>query len=67
MVKIGPYTEEISLAARMQHLEFRENHVKWLEDGNLHSAVFSPVDAQLKETGDYKIKDSTKKYRGKYV
>lgn len=67
MVKIGPYTEEISLAARMQHLEFKENHVKWLEDGNLHSAVFSPVDAQLKENGDYKIKDSNKKYRGKYV
>jgi tRNA (guanine10-N2)-methyltransferase len=67
MVKISPYTEEIHLAARLQHLEFKENHVKWLEEGNLHSAVFSPADAQLKEAGDYKSKDSKLKYRGKYV
>ncbi|PHU05016.1 hypothetical protein BC332_25838 [Capsicum chinense] len=28
MVKIGPYTEEIALAARIKHLEFKENHLK---------------------------------------
>ncbi|KAH9802415.1 UPF0020 domain-containing protein [Citrus sinensis] len=37
MVKIGLYTEEIAETARRNHLEFRENHLKWLEDGNLHS------------------------------
>ncbi|KAJ1416084.1 hypothetical protein SESBI_17604 [Sesbania bispinosa] len=47
MVKTGPYTEEIHEAARIKHMEFKENHVKWLEDGNLHSAVFSPADAHL--------------------
>lgn len=68
MVKTGPYTGEIAEAARIRHVEFRENHVKWLEDGNLHSAVFSPADAQLTEAGDSKfIKDPKHKYRGKYV
>lgn len=69
MIKTGPYTEEIHEAARIKHIEFRENHVKWLEDGNLHSAVFSPADAQLTEAGgDSKfIKDPKPKYRGKYV
>lgn len=68
MVKTGPYTEEINEAARLKHAEFRENHVKWLEEGNLHSAVFSPIDhAQLMEDGDYKSKDPKPKYRGKYV
>lgn len=65
MVKVAPYTEEIELAAKLKHLEFRENHVKWLEDGNLHSAIFSPADVQTNGTGD---KFSSKpKYRGKYV
>ncbi|KAK6156881.1 hypothetical protein DH2020_011129 [Rehmannia glutinosa] len=65
MVKVAPYTEDIELAAKLQHLEFRENHLKWLEDGNLHSAVFSPVDIQIDGTGE---KFSSKpKYRGKYV
>lgn len=65
MVKVAPYTEEIELAAKLQHIEFRENHVKWLEDGNLHSAIFSPADVQTNGTSD---KFSTKpKYRGKYV
>lgn len=68
MVKIGPYTEEIDLAARIKHLEFKENHLKWLEEGNLHSAVFSPADIHLKESVDTKIsKESKGKYRGKYV
>ncbi|OIT00622.1 PREDICTED: tRNA (guanine(10)-N2)-methyltransferase homolog [Nicotiana attenuata] len=68
MVKIGPYTEEIESAARIKHLEFKENHLKWLEEGNLHSAVFSPADIHLKESGDTKIsKESKGKYRGKYV
>ncbi|KAJ1402284.1 tRNA guanosine-2-O-methyltransferase, TRM11 [Sesbania bispinosa] len=68
MVKTGPYTEEIHEAARIKHMEFKENHVKWLEDGNLHSAVFSPADAHLMEAGDSKfIKDPKPKYRGKYV
>ncbi|KAL2343723.1 hypothetical protein Fmac_005008 [Flemingia macrophylla] len=68
MVKTGPYTEEIAEAARIKHIEFKENHLKWLEDGNLHSAVFSPADAQLTEAGDSKFtKDPKPKYRGKYV
>ncbi|KAI9071479.1 hypothetical protein K1719_046556 [Acacia pycnantha] len=69
MVKTSPYTEEIAEAARIQHIEFRENHLKWLEDGNLHSAVLSPADAQLTTpTGVSKlIKDPKPKYRGKYV
>ncbi|KAK7827863.1 trna (guanine(10)-n2)-methyltransferase like protein [Quercus suber] len=67
MVKISPYTEEIAEAARIKHIDFRENHLKWLEDGNLHSAVFSP-DPQLTATGDSKLgKEPKPKYRGKYV
>ncbi|MBA0788352.1 hypothetical protein Gotri_000133 [Gossypium trilobum] len=65
MVKTSLYTEELALAARIKHLEFRENHLKWLENGNLHSSVFSPADA---ESGDSKVsKESKLKYRGKYV
>ncbi|CAH9074685.1 unnamed protein product [Cuscuta epithymum] len=68
MVKIGPYTEEVELTARMKHLEFKENHVKWLEEGNLHSAVFCPVQDLPNGVGDTKqSKESKPKYRGKYV
>ncbi|KAB1200058.1 hypothetical protein CJ030_MR0G008586 [Morella rubra] len=68
MVKIGSYTEEIAEAARMKHIEFRENHLKWLEDGNLHSAVFSPADPLLTAADDSKsTKEPKPKYRGKYV
>lgn len=68
MVKIGPYTEEIAETARRKHLEFRENHLKWLEDGNLHSSVFAPADPQVTAAGDLKLsKDPKLKYRGKYV
>lgn len=68
MLKIGPYTVEIAETARRKHLEFRENHLKWLEDGNLHSSVFAPADPQLAATGDLKLsKDPKPKYRGKYV
>ncbi|CAI9103957.1 OLC1v1002556C1 [Oldenlandia corymbosa var. corymbosa] len=65
MVKIAPYTEEIAEAARIKHLEFRVNHLKWLEDGNLRSAVFSPIDTHSNDSGD--TKSSKLKYRGKYV
>ncbi|CAI9764495.1 unnamed protein product [Fraxinus pennsylvanica] len=66
MIKIAPYSEDIAEAARIKHLEFKENHLKWLEDGNLHSAVFEPADIQINGSGDAKF--STKpKYRGKYV
>lgn len=68
MVKIGPYTVEIAEAAHLRHIEFRENHLKWLEDGNLHSAVFSPADPQLAAGGDSSLSREPKpKYRGKYV
>lgn len=68
MVKIGPYTEEIAETARRKHLEFRENHLKWLEDGNLHSSVFASADPQVTAAGDLKLsKDPKPKYRGKYV
>ncbi|KAJ0101486.1 hypothetical protein Patl1_05381 [Pistacia atlantica] len=68
MVKIGPYSEENALAARIKHLEFRENHLKWLEDGNLHSSVFASADAQLTASTDSRLsKEPKPKYRGKYV
>lgn len=68
MVKTGQYSEEVAESARRQHLEFKENHLKWLEDGNLHSAVFSPIDPLTGATGDPNInRDSKPKYRGKYV
>jgi tRNA (guanine10-N2)-methyltransferase len=66
MVKVAPYTEEIKKMAEEQHEEFKENHQKWLEEGNLHSAVFSP--AELGTDGKSKFdRDSKPKYRGKYV
>ncbi|PKU67761.1 tRNA (guanine10-N2)-methyltransferase [Dendrobium catenatum] len=65
MVKTGHYTEEISELARKKHLDFRENHLKWMEEGNLHSAVFSSSDAQ--NTKSLFDRDSKPKYRGKYV
>ncbi|RWW84888.1 hypothetical protein BHE74_00006483 [Ensete ventricosum] len=68
MVKTGAYTEEIKESARKKHLEFKENHLKWLEDGNLHSAVFSPADSQEALGAKSKFdRDSKPKYRGKYV
>lgn len=68
MVKVGPYSEEIAEVARAMHLEFKENHLKWLENGNLRSAVFSPADSFPNGEGDTKFsKDSKPKYRGKYV
>lgn len=68
MVKISPYTKEIAEAARIKHMEFKENHLKWLEDGNLHSAVFSPADSKSSAGDEGKLsKDPKPKYRGKYV
>lgn len=68
MVKVSPYTEEIAEAARIKHLEFKENHLKWLEDGNLHSAVFSPADSNSNTANEGKVsKEAKPKYRGKYV
>ncbi|ONK68449.1 uncharacterized protein A4U43_C05F11650 [Asparagus officinalis] len=62
MVKTGSYTDEIAELARKKHVEFKENHLKWLEDGNLHSAVFTPADSLC---GQSKFdKDSKPKYRG---
>lgn len=63
MVKVGPYSEEVELGAKMRHLDFRENHLKWLEEGNLHSAVFSPADDGKSD----KFNSCKPKYRGKYV
>lgn len=68
MTKTSPYTEEIAEAARIKHTDFRENHLKWLEEGNLHSAVFSPFDSHSNGAGDVKCsKEPKAKYRGKYV
>ncbi|XP_077251479.1 tRNA modification 11 protein [Tasmannia lanceolata] len=64
MVKTGNYSEEVAESAKKMHLDFKENHLKWLEDGNLHSAVFSATDANVGMLGN---KDSKPKYRGKYV
>ncbi|MQL85975.1 hypothetical protein Taro_018500 [Colocasia esculenta] len=66
MVKTSAYNGEIAELARKKHLEFKENHLKWMEDGNLHSAVFSPADAQVVASGK-SDRDSKPKYRGKYV
>ncbi|KAF9610233.1 hypothetical protein IFM89_021426 [Coptis chinensis] len=63
MVKKGPYSEEIADVAVKMHLDFRENHLKWLEDGKLHSAVFSPNDSQTASVESKLIKDSKPKYR----
>lgn len=67
MVKIAPYTDEIAEAAQAQHLDFKENHLKWLEEGNLHAAVFSPEFPLVDDGDSLSSKDSKKKYRGKYV
>ncbi|KAJ9141460.1 hypothetical protein P3X46_031997 [Hevea brasiliensis] len=66
MVKISPYTDEIAEAARLMHLEFKENHLKWLEEGNLHSSVFMPAD-QITADDSKAFKELKPKYRGKYV
>lgn len=68
MVKIKPYTDEIAESARLKHMDFKENHLKWLEEGNLHSAVFSPADHNSSAGDDGKCgKELKPKYRGKYV
>lgn len=68
MVKTGTYTEEISELARKKHLEFRENHLKWMEEGNLHSGVFSPAGSGTMISGKTKFdREGKPKYRGKYV
>ncbi|XP_022973875.1 tRNA (guanine(10)-N2)-methyltransferase homolog [Cucurbita maxima] len=69
MVKHSSYTKEMAEAAKLKHEEFRENHLKWLEDGNLHSAVFGPtIDPRLTVAGNCNAtKDPKPKYRGKYV
>lgn len=68
MVKTGAYTEAVAELAKKKHIEFKENHLKWLEDGNLHSAVFSPAGTQEAEPGkSYFDRDAKPKYRGKYV
>lgn len=67
MVKIEPYTDNVAESARIKHLDFKENHLKWLEEGNLHSAVFSPADCETGVGSDAKSKELKPKYRGKYV
>ncbi|KAL5982629.1 hypothetical protein ACLOJK_016704 [Asimina triloba] len=69
MVKTGAYSKEVEELAKRKHTEFKENHLKWLEDGNLHAAVFSPAET-LMDGGQGKSKfdrDFKPKYRGKYV
>ncbi|TVU29699.1 hypothetical protein EJB05_21278 [Eragrostis curvula] len=66
MVKVAPYTEEIKKMAEEQHRDFRENHQKWLDEGNLHSAVFSPAESAADGKSKFD-RDSKPKYRGKYV
>ncbi|KAK9025360.1 hypothetical protein V6N11_038229 [Hibiscus sabdariffa] len=61
-MKKSSYTEELAVAAaRIKHLEFKENHLRWLENGNLHSSVFSPADA---ESGDSKVKNQNRNTEG---
>lgn len=68
MVKIKPYTDDIAESARLKHMDFKENHLKWLEEGNLHSAVFSPADHNSSSGDDGNCgKEVKPKYRGKYV
>ncbi|XP_031473689.1 uncharacterized protein LOC116246123 [Nymphaea colorata] len=65
MVKTTRYTDEFAELARKKHLQFKENHAKWLEESTLHSAVFSPVDSGTNGKGI--DRDLKPKYRGKYV
>ncbi|KAK1300370.1 hypothetical protein QJS10_CPB13g00845 [Acorus calamus] len=67
MVKTSAYSNEIAEVAKQMHLEFKMNHLKWLEDGNLHSAVFSLSDSQACLEGKLRLESSKPKYRGKYV
>ncbi|KAL0827712.1 hypothetical protein Bca101_051390 [Brassica carinata] len=67
MVKVEPYSQEVEEAARLMHLEFRENHLKWLEEGNIHSSVFKPSDHSQIRADTKSFKDPKPKYRGKYV
>lgn len=68
MVKTGSYTDKVAEAAKIKHQEFKENYVKWLEHGNLHSSVFGPAHLHLGEETDSKsCKELKPKYRGKYV
>ncbi|KAI3947417.1 hypothetical protein MKW92_028957 [Papaver armeniacum] len=68
MVKTGSYTKEVAEEATKMHLDFKENHLKWLEEGNLHSAVFCPNDLQTDVVKESKSNsDPSWKYRGKYV
>ncbi|KAI3846065.1 hypothetical protein MKX03_029097 [Papaver bracteatum] len=68
MVKTGSYTKEVAEEATKMHLDFNENHLKWLEEGNLHSAVFCPNDLQTDVVKESKSNsDPSRKYRGKYV
>lgn len=62
MVKVGVYTKEVEEVAKERHREFKENHAKWMEEGNLHSAVFESNDGISKFD-----RESKPKYRGKYV
>ncbi|CAA6660335.1 unnamed protein product [Spirodela intermedia] len=64
MVKTAAYTEELAESARLKHREFKENHLKWMEDGNLHSAVFSPADAQQPPPAGWPERELKPKYRG---
>uniref|UniRef100_R7W1E7 tRNA (guanine(10)-N(2))-methyltransferase n=1 Tax=Aegilops tauschii TaxID=37682 RepID=R7W1E7_AEGTA len=64
MVKVGPYTEEVERMGEERHQEFRENHQKWMEEGNLHTAVFSPAEHDKKPESD---RGSKPKYRGKFT
>eukprot|EP01018_Ginkgo_biloba_P019233 Gb_06194 [translate_table: standard] len=76
MEKTTKYTTEAAAVASKKHLEFKENHVKWLEEsrenGSLHSVVFSPADdleisSELSGMTIKLDRDSRPKYRGKYV
>lgn len=68
MVKTRCYSEEIEEMARLKKIDFKENHVKWLEEGNLHAAVFCPADSLSCLSGESRFdRDSKPKYRGKYV
>ncbi|KAI3921799.1 hypothetical protein MKX01_005488 [Papaver californicum] len=68
MVKTGSYTKEVAEEATKMHFDFKENHLKWLEEGNLHSAVFCPNDLQTDVVKESKSNsDPSRKYRGKYV
>jgi tRNA (guanine10-N2)-methyltransferase len=80
MEKTAKYTDDIAAEAQQKHIDFRDNHIQFLEEnkekGSLHSLVFAPAEALVAEAknllaaavGTNHLPPEVRaKYRGKYV